>query len=71
VRLAATVLWLAMAAAALAQCPMCRNAAAAQGPEAASVLDLAILVLLVPAVSLFCGVYYFSFRYRNRGGEEE
>lgn len=58
------------AGAALAQCPMCRNAAAAQGPEASRALDLAILVLLAPAVALFCGVYYFSFRYRN-GGEEE
>lgn len=58
------------AGAALAQCPMCRNAAAAQGPEAAGALDLAILVLLAPAVALFCGVYYFSFRYRN-GGEDD
>ncbi len=58
------------AGAALAQCPMCRNAAAAQPPEAAGALDLAILVLLAPAVALFCGVYYFSFRYRD-GGEDD
>jgi hypothetical protein len=66
-----TAIVLSMAAgAALAQCPMCRNAAAAQGPQAAGALDLAILVLLAPAVALFCGVYYFSFRYRNDGEDD-
>ena len=38
-----------MAGPALAQCPMCRNALASQGPQAAAVFNKAILVLLVPA----------------------
>jgi len=47
---------------ALAQCPMCRNAAAAQGAAAARALDLAILILLVPAVGMFCGIYWLAVR---------
>jgi hypothetical protein len=45
-----------------AQCPMCRMALESQGPHAASVINLAILVLLFPAVALFSGVYYVAFR---------
>ena len=45
-----------------AQCPMCQQALATQGPHAASMINLAILVLLFPAVALFSGVYYVAFR---------
>ena len=58
-------------AAAWAQCAMCRTAAAAQGPEATSALNLAILILFLPAVGMFCGVYILSFRYKNSAAEDE
>ena len=43
------------------QCSMCRTAAA-QSPGVADTLDSAILILLVPAVAMFCGVYFMAFR---------
>ncbi len=52
-----------------AQCPLCRTALAAQGSAAAGTFDHAILVLLIPAVSLFCGVFLFAFR--HAGSAEE
>jgi hypothetical protein len=45
-----------------AQCSMCRAAAAAQGPEAARALNEAILILLLPAVALFCGAFVLAAR---------
>jgi hypothetical protein len=39
------------------QCAMCRTVAAQ-----ANGIDKAILVLFVPAVLLFCGVFVFAFR---------
>jgi hypothetical protein len=62
---AAAVGFLAGNLPALAQCPMCRNAAAAQGAAAARALDLGILILLVPAVSMFCGIYWLAVRRRG------
>jgi hypothetical protein len=44
---------------------MCRTAAAAQGPEGARVLDAAILILFLPAMALFCGVFFFAVQRRN------
>jgi len=54
---------------ALAQCPLCRTAAAANDEAAQKALDVAIIVLLIPAVSMFCGVYYVTFRFRDGGRE--
>lgn len=48
-----------------AQCSMCRTALESQGPHAASVINLAIIVLLFPAVALFTGVYWVAFRSAN------
>jgi hypothetical protein len=53
---------LLMAAAAWGQCSMCRTAAAAQGAAAGKTLDHAVLILLVPAVTLFAGVFLAAFR---------
>ncbi len=55
---------------ALAQCPLCRTAASAHDEAAQKALDVAIIVLLIPAVSMFCGVYYVTFRFRDAGGED-
>ncbi len=53
-----------------AQCSMCRTALESQGPHAAGVINLAILVLLFPAVALFSGVYYVAFRSANPAQSE-
>ncbi len=45
-----------------AQCSMCRTALETQGPNAAITVNLAILVLLFPAVALFSGVFVVAFR---------
>ena len=56
------------AAMAFAQCSMCRTAAAANGASARS-LDLAVVVLFVPAMCLFCGVMITAYR-GNRDRDE-
>jgi hypothetical protein len=51
-------------------CVMCRNSAAAGGADAAKTFDLAILVLLIPTVSIFVGILVFAFLRRNRQADE-
>ena len=60
-------LCLISSAPAAAQCAMCRasvqnNAALARG------LNLAVLVLLVPPVTMFCSIIIVAYRHR-KGGE--
>ena len=72
-------LWLALAACAAvaillaagqtvsAQCSLCRSALAGT-PEAARLsarLNLAVVVLLIPPVAIFCGIFYAVFRGRH------
>jgi hypothetical protein len=45
-----------------AQCSMCRTALEGQGPNAAGVVNMAIVILLFPAVALFSGVFLVAFR---------
>jgi hypothetical protein len=52
-------------------CAMCRNSAAAGGADAARTFDLAILVLLIPTISIFVGILVFAFRRRTRSLDEE
>jgi len=47
-------------------CVMCRSTAAAADEEGRKALDLAILVLLIPTLSIFLGVFYWAFRRRNQ-----
>ncbi|MEW6129086.1 MAG: hypothetical protein AB1757_18755 [Acidobacteriota bacterium] len=53
-----------------AQCAMCRqtleNAAGAK--QAASTMNLAILVLFIPPVAMFVGIFGLIYRYRNFQG---
>ena len=54
---------------AAAQCSLCRSALAG-APEAAKLsarLNLAVLVLLIPPVAIFCGIFYAMFRQRKAG----
>jgi heme/copper-type cytochrome/quinol oxidase subunit 2 len=61
-------LWAAPAPA-HAQCPLCRSALEKGDDRTASTMNLAILVLLVPPVSIFCTI--FAVAYRKRRGEDE
>jgi len=49
---------------------MCRSSAAAGGADAAKTFDLAILVLLIPTISIFVGILVFAFLRRNRQADE-
>lgn len=57
----------------LAQCAMCKNAVTGS-PEAAKLsqsLNFAILILLVPPVLIFCGIFVVAYRYRKSRGTAE
>ncbi len=49
----------------LAQCAMCKTAAAAQGAQATEALNLGVLVLLIPPVLLFAGVFFLALSFRD------
>lgn len=55
---------------ALAQCPLCRLAVedSAQGKIMARGLNLGILVLLVPPVTVFCSIFFLAFKHRRPQG---
>jgi hypothetical protein len=64
---AAAAVLLAAGQTASAQCSLCRSALAGT-PEAARLsarLNLAVLVLLIPPVLIFCGIFYAVFRQRK------
>ena len=64
---------LAVANPALAQCAMCKAAIenSADAAAASKGLNLAALVLLIPPVSIFAGLFGLFDRYRNvQGGTE-
>jgi heme/copper-type cytochrome/quinol oxidase subunit 2 len=66
--LAALLVWPAVAA---AQCPLCRSALQGEGDQTARTMNLAILVLLIPPVSIFCTIFAVAYRKRRGGGDEE
>jgi hypothetical protein len=51
----------------LAQCPMCKQAVeSSTDPEALSkTMNLAVLVLLIPPVAIFAGIFALVYRTRN------
>ena len=51
-----------------AQCAMCRQAMenSVEGGQLAQGMNLAILVLLVPPVAMFVGIFALAYRYRNK-----
>ena len=64
---AAVAILLAAGQTVLAQCGMCRSALAG-APEAAKLsarLNFAVLVLLVPPVLIFCGIFYAALKTRH------
>ena len=61
-------LW-AWPATARAQCPLCRTAVQQAGDTTARTMNLAILVLLIPPVSIFCTI--FAVVYRKAKSDEK
>jgi hypothetical protein len=58
---------MAMASSAAAQCPMC-SASLAGDPKAKAAshqMDIAILLLLIPAILIFTGFFVLIYKYRN------
>ena len=64
---------LAAADATFAQCAMCKAAieSSTNAAAASKGLNLAALVLLVPPVSIFAGLFGAFYRYRNVQGRKE
>jgi hypothetical protein len=52
---------------ALAQCPLCRSAL--QNDQTARTMNFAIVVLLIPPVSIFCAIFAVAYR-KGKGGED-
>ena len=67
---AALVLAAAWPGAALAQCPLCRSALQNAGDQTARTMNFAIVVLLIPPVSIFCAIFAVVYR-KARGGDED
>jgi uncharacterized membrane protein YdjX (TVP38/TMEM64 family) len=55
---------------ALAQCPLCRSALQGAGDQTARTMNLAIVVLLIPPVSIFCAIFAVVYR-KAKGGDEK
>jgi hypothetical protein len=54
---------------ALAQCALCRTALQDSGAATARTLNLAILVLLIPPVAIFCTIFAVAYkRGKSEGG---
>lgn len=58
-------------ATALAQCPLCRSALQNAGDQTARTMNLAIVVLLIPPVSIFCAIFAVVYRRSKENGEGE
>jgi hypothetical protein len=66
--LAPAAVTLFLAASAVAQCPLCRTALEGRNDSSARTINLAILVLLIPPVSIFCSIFAFAYK-KRKGGE--
>ena len=61
---------LVLSAPAMAQCAMCKNSVTGS-PSAARLsesLNAAIIVLLIPPVLIFCGIFLVAYRHRKARG---
>lgn len=55
----------------LAQCPLCRAGLMDAGDKTARTMNLAIVVLLIPPVSIFCTIFAVAYRKRKGDGEDD
>ena len=56
---------------ALAQCPLCRSALHDAGDQTARTMNAAIIVLLIPPVSIFCTIFAVVYRKAKNGDEDQ
>lgn len=56
---------------ALAQCPLCRAGLMNGGEKTARTMNLAIVILLIPPVSIFCSIFAVAYRRRKGDGEDD
>ena len=56
---------------ALAQCPLCRSALHDAGDQTARTMNAAIVVLLIPPVSIFCAIFAVVYKKAKNGDEEQ
>ena len=56
---------------ALAQCPLCRSALHDAGDQTARTMNLAIVVLLIPPVSIFCTIFAVVYKKAKNGNEDQ
>jgi hypothetical protein len=61
---AAAALWLFSGEATMAQCAMCRASIGSNSAFARN-LNIGVLVLLVPPVTMFCTIFLLAFRHRK------
>ncbi|HEX8720535.1 MAG TPA: hypothetical protein VF736_07895 [Pyrinomonadaceae bacterium] len=54
-----------------AQCPLCRSALEKGDERTARTMNLAILVLLIPPVTIFCSIFAVAYRKRKGDGEDD
>lgn len=57
--------------AAFAQCALCKTALDGAGAATARTMNLAILVLLVPPVTIFCSVFFVAFKLHKKQPEKD
>jgi heme/copper-type cytochrome/quinol oxidase subunit 2 len=57
--------------AALAQCPLCRSGLQEGGDQTARTMNLAIVVLLIPPVSIFCGIFAVAYRKARNSDDDQ
>ena len=55
---------------ALAQCPLCRSGVEQAGEQTARTINLAIVVLLIPPVSIFCAIFAVAYK-KSKGGDDQ
>lgn len=68
--LVAAALLLVAPEAAEAQCAMCKTAVRAGGEQAARAINKAMLVLLIPPVTIFCSIFFVFMKYKNKHDEK-
>ena len=65
--LGAVLIFASQSMSALAQCSMCKASVQTGGSASAmaETLNMAILVLLIPPVLIFCAIFFVALRYRR------
>ncbi len=55
---------------ALAQCAMCKATGSGLDAKAARYLNIAVVLMVSPPVTIFCGFLYLTYKHRRPPGDE-